>query len=482
METGTQYPSTRIAGAETDAHVMGLERDQLEDNVIDQIRTMASHEAFQGDIRIMCDCHVGSGAVIGFTMPLQADQLRICPNTIGVDIGCGMLATKAIDRGGTLAGGEYDAIDSTIRSVVPLGRSVHERNDYHMGEDFPWVQCHNKWERIKAQFDLEDPEWFDGYGLESYFKPLCSRIEYDPMRAINSVGTLGGGNHFIELDVDENGDYWFVLHSGSRGIGLSIAEYWQDEATRLRTNAWIREQLPDELNQYIVPDLETADLDQWFRGGKGQSYIDSEAIRADVSNNELIGLLHDLIREAHPQHRDVDEDLDYLEGQEAGGYLVDMVFAQTYAWENRAVMMGNIFDVLGLDVDNAVHTPHNLVDFDDGVVRKGAVSAHDDEQFVLPFNMADGTLICEGKGNDEWNNSCAHGAGRVMSRTQAFDEIELASFKDDMADVHSSSVTEDTIDEAPAVYKPADLIYDAIKPTADVVHELTPVLNIKATE
>ena len=481
MSTDDSTQCAVIPGEQTEARVMGLDHTDLEDNVIEQIQAMANHEAFQGNIRVMPDCHVGSGATIGFTMDVQQDPLRICPNTVGVDIGCGMYATK-FSVSVPMSTEMLEQFDRNIRYKIPMGRDVHDSADYHMGEDFPWDACTAKWHQTKAYFGLDDPEWFDGYGLDAYFKPLCERVEYDPMRAINSVGTLGGGNHFIEIDVDEDNNYWVVLHSGSRGIGLSIAEYWQERATQLRTNEWIRNRVPDALTSYVVPDLDDDQLTEWFLGGMGRSYIDSEAIRAAVDDNHLIEYLHNEVRQAHPDKRNVNEDLDYLEGQEAAGYLIDMIFAQTYAMENRRQIMSAIHDVLGFTPIETVHTPHNLVDFEDFVLRKGAVRAHEDEKFVLPFNMADGTFICEGTGNEQWNRSCAHGAGRVMSRTQAYDELDVDEFESEMADVYSTSVTEDTLDEAPAAYKPAELVADAIEPTASVVHELEPVLNIKALE
>jgi len=479
-----------IEGERTEARIMGLAEDDLEDRLVEQVRAMVDSEAFEGTVRIMPDTHPGSGAVIGFTMDLDHDgPLRVCPNTVGVDLGCGLLAARLT------AGGQPDAsatpspdtldmvaADARIREAVPMGRSVHDDPNYHMGEDFPWELCTDTWEMTTDAFGLDNPEWFEGYGLDEYFKPLCERVDYDPMRAINSMGTLGGGNHFIELDVDEAGDHWVVLHSGSRGIGLTIAQYWQDNATQSRTNDWIRDQCPDELEDYIVPDMDDPELAQWFQGGMGQSYIDSEAIKADVNNNPLIGFLHDCLREAHPQNRDVNTDLDYLEAQEAAGYLVDMIFAQTYAWANRNRMLELILQALDVGYDEAVHSPHNMIDFEDRVLRKGATRAHEGELFVLPFNMADGTYICAGTGNEEWNRTAPHGAGRTMSRTQAHDVVDMDEFEAKMDGIHSTSVTEATKDEAPSAYKPAELIADAIEPTADVVHDLDPILSIKAQE
>jgi len=479
-------PSTTIEGEETTAVVQGLSEDQLEELLVEQLQEMVDHEAFQGDVRIMTDTHPGSGAVIGFTMNLDHDgPLRVCPSSVGVDIGCGMLAASIdveSDARGLIADWRYEVIDDRIRSVVPMGRSTHSRADFHMGEDFDWGACTSYWEQTKDQLDLDDPDWFDGYGLGSYFKPLCERISYDPMRAINSVGTLGGGNHFIELGTDEDGTNWLVIHSGSRGIGLAIATYWQDEATDRRTSAWIREQLAEELEPYIVPDLDDEGLVDWFQGAKGQSYIDSESIREDVSNNHLIGYLHNQIRTAHPSKRNTNEDLDYLEGQEAAGYLVDMIFAQQYAKQNRREMLDNITDAVGWDVMETIDSPHNLVDFNDLVLRKGATSAHEGEQFVLPFNMSDGTFICTGTGNDDWNNSAPHGAGRVMSRTRAFNELDMEDFERQMEGIYSSSVTEETLDEAPQAYKDTAIIASALTDTATVLAHIKPVLNIKALE
>lgn len=477
---------TNISESETSAKIMGLHPSEIEDNVVDQVRKTANSKAFTGDIRIMPDCHWGSGATIGFTMPIDTETIRVVPNTIGVDIGCGLLAGRLdgvgmqrLRLGDTVL---FGRMDDLIRDAVPMGRSVHESTEYHFGENFPWENCTERWQRAKDRLDLEDPEWFDEYGLDSYFKPLCDRVEYDPMRAINSMGTLGGGNHFIEICETDFSDYWVVIHSGSRGIGYAIADHWQTKAIQNRMNEWIQENIPEELEKYIVPDLDSDDLAMWFEGGMGQSYIDSDAIKSDVDNNYLVGYLHDQIRTAHPQNADLDEDLAYLEEDSAAGYLVDMIFAQEYASENRLEMLGAITESCNIDCWKTIHSPHNLIDFDDLVLRKGATSAHDGEEFVLPFNMADGTFICEGKGNSEWNNSAPHGAGRVMSRTQAKSELDVETFEEQMSDIYSSSVSEATLDEAPDSYKDASMIENAIEETASIKYRLKPLLNMKAHE
>lgn len=478
--TTTFTPSTTIEGEATTAKVLGYRKEQLEQNVIDQIQHMVDHEAINGPVRVMPDTHVGSGAVIGFTMSLDTPgPLRVVPNIVGVDIGCGVDAVKLDD---TFASTELPLVDEKIRDVVPMGRSVHDRNDYHLGDEFPFELCESLWADLSDTLDLEDPEWFRGYGLDTYFKPLCRRVGYDPMRAINSIGTLGGGNHFVELSRDENGDQWLLVHSGSRGIGLTIAEFWQEEATRLRTRDWITSRLEAPLERYVVPSLDDPELGQWFRGGKGQSYIDSDAIKEAVNDNYLVGYIHDKIREAHPQERDVDKALDYLEGNEAAGYLIDMIFAQTYARESRQLMLDRIVKACHTSFSERVYTTHNYIDPEDKTIRKGAVSAHDGEHFVLPFNMAEGAVIAVGQGLESWNNSAPHGAGRRMSRTQAFNDLDMESFERDMNEVYSTSVVEETLDEAPDAYKARGTIEDAMDGAAVIEHRLTPELNVKALE
>lgn len=476
-------PAVTIDGEQTTARILGLEEEHVEDLLAEQLQEMVDHEAFQGDIRVMPDTHPGAGAVIGFTMPLETEPLRVCPNVVGVDIGCGMLAVK-LDISPDVVIDDPETVDDTIREVVPTGRSVHDSTEYNMGDDFPWSICQRYWDSwaVESGLDLDDPDWFEGYDLDSYLKPLCERVGYDPARIINSMGTLGRGNHFIEVGLDDSDGVWLVIHSGSRGIGKAIADYWQDEAARMRTNEWIRSQLDEVLEPYVVPELDDPELSTWFMGGMGKSYIDSEAIRADVDNNYLVGYLHDQIRKAHPQHRNANEDLDYLEDQEAAGYLVDMLFAQTYASRNRTQMAHAITDALDAEVVDEVHSPHNLISWEDRIIRKGATGARGGERFVLPFNMADGTYICRGRGNRAWNCSAPHGAGRVMSRTRAFNELDFDEFEARMEDVYSSSVTEETLDEAPMAYKNAALIQDAIGPTADVLTHVDPVLNVKSLE
>lgn len=443
-----------VTGNYTDADVM---LDEVEDGVLDQIQTLVDHEAFQNPVSIMPDTHVGAGAVIGFTMPVGD---RVVPNTIGVDIGCGMYAANFGEQ--TYMSHEYERWDAAIRERVPLGFEVHDDQPYHIGDDFPWAECE---ERL-AQFDLdiESP----GYDID-YFKDLCQRVGYDPRRAIDSLGSLGGGNHFIELgrSVETNGsDLWCIIHSGSRGIGLNIAQHHQERAVELRENEDIvvSEWVADEYLPYVNDDLTPK----------------ADKIRADFEG-EAIGAAFDSISTARGNAiGNVDENLAYLEGEEAHQYYIDMVFAQMYASESRKEMMRYVGEAIGSEPVDTIESVHNFIDFRDSTIRKGATRAHEGDRAVIPFNMRDGTLLVEGKGNENWNRSAPHGAGRVMSRTQAYNELDVEEFKSQMEMVVSSSVGEATLDEAPGAYKSASLIEDAIEPTAEVVDRLVPVLNIKA--
>lgn len=466
-----------IQGESTVATVM---TDEYDENCGEQIQEMVDHPAFENDVAIMPDTHYGSGAVIGFTMPIGD---RVVPNTVGVDIGCGMFAVN-LGKPLYLTNGDdeaFEELDEEIRKAVPMGRNVHSDPGYHIGNDFPWGECEKTLESFTEAYgyDLE----FEGYGLD-YFKNICRQLVPDELkgeqaereaneimsRAIDSMGTLGGGNHFIEISQSaKTGDYWAVVHSGSRGIGYKIADYWQNEAIKNTTTRKGIEDVPEQYRPYLK--------DNWKP--------DSEKIRSEFSGTE-IGSMFDkisqLIAEHGPNTDDRNTDLDWLEGEEAVGYFIDMIFAQKYASESRKLMAHTVADVLEVEPLDSIESIHNYVDFDDGVIRKGATRAHADERLVIPFNMRDGTIVCRGKGTAEWNYSAPHGAGRRMSRTQAFSELSFDEFKGEMSDIFSTSVTEDTLDEAPMAYKDTAVVESVIDETAEIIDRWEPVHNIKAEE
>ena len=480
----------QIEGTHTTADV---KTDEVDDHCINQIREMVDHEAFRNQVRIMPDAHGGAGAVIGFTMHLGE---RICPNTVGVDIGCGMTAFQLGDP--NINPDDEDAmaaLDRRIRDAVPMGRKTfgddgHEKQDYHLINDFPWETCEDKLASLNDHWDggeIESPD----YGGE-YFKSLCRRVEYDPKRAIDSLGSLGGGNHFIEISRSEQtGDYWAVVHSGSRGIGLSIAQYWQEQAHRACDDRaeTLREELADIDSRYYrfdLDDVSDAELLDWVLGGMGEDWKNMDAIVQDhrESNPQRIEEIKNELRDLsiYAQENVDGDDLDYLEGEARHGYLVDMVFAQTYAEESRRLMASAVADAAGATVEDRINSTHNYIDFEDLVIRKGATRVHDGERGIIPFNMADGAIIVRGKGNDDWNQSAPHGAGRRGSRRWAYDTFDLEDFKSQMEGVFSTSVTEETLDEIPTAYKDPDVVLERLGETAEITDTLTPVMNLKAEE
>jgi RNA-splicing ligase RtcB len=483
-----------LTGKHTTARVMVDDESLVEAGCQEQIETLIDHPAFTEPVRIMPDTHWGAGAPIGFTMPLGE---RVVPNIVGVDVGCGMAATNL----GPELPLEDEERERRVREAVPMGRNVHDYDDaVHFVEEFPFERANRVFEQFDAAYaerfgEHIDPVEFDFDGYDGdYFESLCDRVLADQRQGmgyiIKSAGTLGGGNHFVEFGrARESGDYWLVIHSGSRYLGKSVAEYWQSTATDRRTIGEIREQIPEAYVEYLKfdPDtVESRDLYAWVTGGMGESYIRKDRLRRELDGKEIedafdaLGQVQDAIHSSDDEDRNTD--LDWLEGREAHGYLVDMLFAQQYARWNRELMSDAVCDALGIDPVDRFQSIHNYIDFRDLTVRKGATPAREDQRLLIPFNMAEGSIIARGKGNDEYHQTAPHGAGRVMSRRQAHSEIDMDEFAAAMDGVYSESVIEGVRDEAPMAYKDADAILSAIRPTAEVVEYVDAVHNLKSTE
>jgi len=485
-----------ITGKYTDATIHA-DRSMVDDTCLTQVQGLTQHEAFRNKIELMPDAHAGAGAVIGFTMPLGD---HICPNTVGVDVGCGMTAYNLgvdpvieiadIDDSNELL---RDA-DERIREAVPTGRKTFAdtptEQDYHIVDDFPWDVCADKCTSLYRNYDGVDRDAeVPDYGKE-YFLDLCERVGYDVNRAINSIGTLGGGNHFIELSKsDATGEYWVVVHSGSRGIGYAIADYWQERAhENCDDRAPVVHQylsgVPDWSYKFDLDDVSDVELLDWLQGGMGEDWKNTDEI-ADCLDGEEIGELIDQLNDTarYVSENSGGDELDYLDTDDLrAGYLADMVFAQTYARESRAQMCQAVADVFNAEVQEVIVSTHNYIDTDDLVIRKGATRVWEDERAIIPFNMADGAVIVRGRGNDDWHCSAPHGAGRRGSRTWAESEFSVGEFAESMDGVFSTSVSEATLDEAPMAYKDHNKILEYLDETAEVEETLTPICNIKADQ
>lgn len=433
-----------INGKYTTAKVM---IDDIDETTMQQIYAFVSHEAFTNPVAIMPDCHAGKGAVVGFTMPLTD---KVIPNTIGVDIGCGMLSWNMGKR--LFESASKDQIDKAIRAAIPMSTNIH-KSDVNFEIDMFYRLVNRKLRKFILEWNRErgdNKDMVELSGTDLY--NMTKRLGMKYTRFTNSVGTLGGGNHFIEVGKSENtGDYYITIHSGSRNFGKAVCEYHQKVAVERLTAP---EMSKEDYTKHVKA---TFDKKQWQKELKKYSVL-------------------------YPKRGGVARGTEYLEGDDLYNYFVDMLIAQTYAVFNRMFMQKLICDALQ-DIEvrvycsDTVETTHNFIDFDDWVVRKGAIRSYEGEKMIIPFNPKDGLLICEGKSNPEWNYSAPHGAGRVLSRSAA-----KAKLSDDACDAAMKGVYASVKpkDESPLAYKDAKMIEAAIEPTATILDRIRPVMNLKA--
>lgn len=392
--------------------------DSVEEIALNQIKALCD-QAFTGGskIRIMPDVHAGAGCVIGFTANLGA---MIIPNIVGVDIGCGMLTVELgkVDM-------DFEYLDSVINDYIPSGMNVHEG-------------------RIKRFPKLQEMH--------------CYRNLKNSKRIERSIGTLGGGNHFIEIDIDEDGCKYLVIHTGSRNLGLQVANCYQNLAYDILRGA---DKRIEKQNALIAE------------------------YKAQGRRKEIQAAIIELKKQFELSTTDVPKDLAYLTGEYRQMYLDDMSICQEFATLNRftiaEIIIKHLFD-RDLFEFKYFETIHNYIDLDNNIVRKGAVSAKKNEMLLIPINMRDGSLICIGKGNEDWNCSAPHGAGRIMSRTTAHDNLSLEEYKEQMKGIYSTCICEATIDESPMAYKSIDDIKARITPTAEIIKQIKPIYNFKAID
>lgn len=395
--------------------------DNCDNETISQLTDLLNQESVKGSkIRIMPDTHAGKGCVIGTTMTLQD---KVIPNLVGVDIGCGMLAIKLKEK-------EIDLklLDEVINKYVPAGFEIHESPVSRSFAD-----------KIIAPVDVD--------------------------KAFKSLSSLGGGNHFLEIDRDSRGNLWLVVHTGSRHLGIEVCEYYQNRAYEKLQESAKGGSLKQLINS-TISELKTAHREK-------EISKQIEKIKADYERKN---------------NTKVPRELAYLTGQDFNDYIHDMQLTQQHAAINRKCIADTIITKMGLHPvskdccydEDYFDTIHNYIDCDNMILRKGSVSAELGERLIIPMNMRDGSLICIGKGNPDWNYSAPHGAGRIMSRSQAKDKVNLDDFEESMKGIYSTSVCESTIDESPFVYKPMQEIIDNIKDTVEIIDIIKPIYNFKA--
>ncbi len=383
--------------------------DVVDQASIAQVILLCSQEFTQGSrIRMMPDIHAGAGCTVGTTMTITQ---RVVPNLVGVDIGCGMETVRLREKHL-----QPQQLDKLIYQKIPSGFAIREKPHRYMEE-----------------LDLT---------------ALCCYAAIDPLRAEKSLGTLGGGNHFIEVDRDEDGDLYLVIHSGSRHLGLEVANYYQNEA---------------------------------YQRLNGSSKADAEALvaqlRAEGREKEIQKALKAL---KNTKRTSIPRPLAYVEGELFQQYIHDMRIIQRFAALSRQAMADEILRGLRLHAEESFTTIHNYIDTDAMILRKGAVSAKAGELLLIPINMRDGSLICRGRGNEDWNYSAPHGAGRLMSRAEAKQSFTVSQFKKEMAGIYTTSVGKSTLDECPMAYKSMEDIAGNIGETVEILRTIRPIYNFKA--
>ena len=383
----------------------------IEEEAIEQIRRMCDYEFTAGSrIRIMPDVHAGKGCTIGTTMTITD---KAVPNIVGVDIGCGMYTVKL---GKTDI--DFAKFDEAAH-FIPSGMNV--------------------WEGRQEHFDLEQLR--------------CYRDLNDTKRLERSLGTLGGGNHFIEIDESADGEKYLVIHSGSRNLGKQVAELYQKLAVELSKGK-----------------------EEYFK--KRDEII--RALKEQGRKKEIQAALKQIKWERKESM--IPEDLCFLYGSYLEDYLHDVEVCQRFARRNREKMAEILLECTGIAAGEAFHTIHNYIDTEEMILRKGAIAAHAGEKVLIPINMRDGSVLAVGKGNAEWNYSAPHGAGRIMSRKAAKDKLSLEEYRETMKGIYTTSVNEATLDEAPMAYKSLDDIIDVIRDSVDIIDVMKPVYNFKASE
>ena len=391
----------------------------IEQEAISQLYNMANSPVTEDcKVVVMPDVHAGKGATIGYTQTISKEHPRVIPSTVSVDIGCGMLVLKISAEAGKILFNKpgLEKFDKIMHTKVPSGMA-HRETLHKFAKDFTEI------------------------------KNLIADADYD--KELFAMGSLGGGNHFVEIDTDEKGDYYIVIHSGSRHLGIAVAKYWENKAIEYHKNS--SKAKTDLINK-----------------------LKKEGREKDIQTE--LAKLPAVI---------VSKDLSYLEGADVDGYLHDMKICQEFARLNREAMLDVLIEEMGIKKRHILDkfcTIHNYIDIENGILRKGAISLQKDELAIIPGSMEYGSLIVKGKGNSDWNFSGPHGFGRKLSRSKAKETLKMEEFKDRMKDIYSTSVCIGTIDESPMAYKSPEDIIPSIADTCDIITHITPIYNFKASD
>lgn len=413
-----------------EGHNVKIFTDNVEETALEQIRGLLAIDVFADKkIRIMPDVHAGAGCVIGFTGDLGD---KVIPNIVGVDIGCGMRVLKfKLDDDI-----DFHAFHEHIWGNVPSGKIVRESKFGFKPLTGESMELYREAKELVTQL-------------------RCYRELKDQKRIYQSIGSLGGGNHFIKLDRDDEGWTYLVIHTGSRNLGKQVADIYQAKAIKHLTDG------ADDFEETIKRTI--------------------EEYKAAGRRSELQGVIKKMRKEHNEAEPTLPRDLCYVEGQGREDYLHDMRICQRWAVINRKLISLELMKFFpDVEVVEEFESVHNYIS-DDNIIRKGSISAAEGERCIIPMNMRDGSLICTGKGNPDWNCSAPHGAGRVMSRSQAYQQIKMEDFEASMKGIYSESVNDYTRDESPMVYKPAEEIIANIGPTVEIDTIIRPIFNFKAS-
>lgn len=429
-----------------------LDKFLIDKGTMSQLRKLIVHPATQ-HMRVMPDCHRGNGCCVGYTSQLTT---KIVPKFIGGDIGCGMISYPFKSDGKSL---DLEKIDADIRLKIPMGsKQIHppnldliSRNRKYLNQIWDKVidEAYQFAFKYKQKYKIDIRQYVPDYSWKWYIDK-CQQIQTDPQYELLSLGTLGGGNHFIEIGKGNINDKLYItIHSGSRSMGQKICQYHQQ---KINDTKYIDRDALQKMEKKLSRQYQDKRLYQYLSEYKEK-----------------------LISQKHP---------DYLEDEEAFRYYFDMIFAQNFAQLNRKIMLDLILEILNIKYteDIEIESIHNYIDFDDFIIRKGAIQAKKDELCLIALNMKEGILLCRGKSNPEWNYSSAHGAGRVINRQEAYQKLSFQKFKDEMNGIYSTSVVKETLDESPMVYRNSEIIKKGLKDTIDIIAEISPIINLKGLD